>query len=64
MGNFVPKNPDMDGYECNGFLQHCAIARDLATLHKNFEKWNFPFSDVKDGCDFNGGGLAILRLHF
>ena len=49
---------------CNGVLQHFAIAWDRATLHKNFEKWIFLFSDVKDGCESNGGGLAILRLHF
>ena len=47
-----------------GFCSICAIAWGLATLHTNFEKWIFPFSDVKEGCEFNGGGLAILRLHF
>ena len=55
----------MYGCTCNGFFAaFSAIARDRATLHTNFEKWIFPFSDVKDGSEFNGGGLAILRLHF
>ena len=63
VGSALSKIPPVLG-AVTGFCSIRAIAWDRATLHKNFEKWVFPFSGVKDGCEFNGGGLAILRLHF